>query len=83
MKPIKSLSSRAIDTMKSGDKDQSDLAENRGLRIFCGATGVKTFDYRYTSPITGKSVQIKIGNHPQLSLANARVQLQTLKQIRQ
>ncbi len=28
----------------------------------CGTTGVKTFFYRYTSPLTSKLVQLKIGN---------------------
>lgn len=78
----KSLSARTVEVMKPGDKDKADTGENTGLRVACGATGVKTFFYRYTSPITSKLVQVKIGNFPEVSLAEARLKLQELKQIR-
>lgn len=78
----KPLSSRTVEVMKPGDKDMADTGENTGLRVACGATGVKTFFYRYTSPITSKLVQLKIGNFPETSLAEARLKLQELKQIR-
>jgi integrase len=78
----KSLSARTVEVMKPGDKDKADTGENTGLRVTCGATGVKTFFYRYTSPITSKLVQVKIGNFPEVSLAEARLKLQELKQIR-
>ena len=68
----KPLSSKALETMKSGDSDKADVGENRGLRVSCGKTGVKSFFYRYTSPVTGKLVQVKIGNFPPVSLAIAR-----------
>jgi hypothetical protein len=47
-----------------------------------GHTGLKTFFYRYTSPITSKLVQVKIGNFPDTSLAEARLKLPELKQNR-
>ena len=78
----KPLSSRTVETMKPGDKIKSDTGENIGLRVKCGATGLKTFFYRYTSPITSKLVQVKIGNFPETSLAEARLKLQELKQVR-
>ena len=81
--PAKPLSTKAIEAMKPSDKDKADTGENTGLRITCGATGVKTFFYRYSSPITGNLIQLKIGHFPQISLSNARVKLQDLKQIRQ
>ncbi|EDX3113857.1 tyrosine-type recombinase/integrase [Salmonella enterica subsp. enterica serovar Mississippi] len=77
------LSFKAIETMKPGDKDKADVGENRGLRVSCGATGVKSFFYRYTSPTTGKLVQVKIGNFPQTSLSTARLKLHELKLLRQ
>lgn len=80
--PAKPLSTRAIEAMKPHDKDKADVGENTGLRVSCGATGVKTFFYRYTSPVTGKLIQLKIGCFPQTSLAIARTKLQELKQIR-
>ncbi len=78
----KPLSSRTVEVMKPGDKIKADTGENAGLRVKCGATGVKTFFYRYTSPITEKLVQVKIGNFPETTLAEARLKLQGLKQIR-
>jgi hypothetical protein len=39
----KPLSFKAIEMMKPGDKDKADIGENRGLRVSCGATGVKSF----------------------------------------
>ncbi|WP_411751921.1 tyrosine-type recombinase/integrase [Serratia sp. (in: enterobacteria)] len=78
----KPLSTKAIEAMKPGDKDKADTGENRALRITCGATGVKTFFYRYTSPLTHKLTQVKIGHFPNISLALARAELQALKQVK-
>ena len=58
----KQLSVRAIEAMRPGDKVKTDGAENAGLRVTCGSSGLKTFTYRYRSPETGKLVQVKIGN---------------------
>ncbi|HII3143664.1 TPA: tyrosine-type recombinase/integrase [Citrobacter braakii] len=79
----KPLSFKAVEMMKPGDKDKADIGENRGLRVSCGATGAKSFFYRYTSPLTGKLAQVKIGNFPQTSLAAARLKLHELKLLRQ
>lgn len=78
----KPLSSKAIEMMKPTDKNKADTGENRGLRVTCGASGIKTFFYRYTSPVTNKLSQVKIGRFPQTSLAMARMKLQELKLIR-
>ncbi len=78
----KPLSARTVEVMRPGDKDKADIGENAGLRVTCGATGVKTFFYRYTSPVSSKLVQLKIGNFPEVSLAEARLKLQELKQFR-
>nr|WP_236127749.1 integrase arm-type DNA-binding domain-containing protein [Cedecea colo] len=43
---------------------------------------IKTFFYRYTSPVSNKLSQVKIGSFPQTSLAMARMKLQVLKLIR-
>ncbi|WP_261374265.1 tyrosine-type recombinase/integrase [Yersinia similis] len=76
------MSTKAIEAMKPSDVDKADTGENRGLRITCGATGIKTFFYRYTSPLTHKLTQVKIGHFPNISLAQARAELQTLKQVK-
>lgn len=79
----KPLSFKAIEMMKPGDKDKADIVRNRGLRVSCGTTGVKSFFNRYMSPVTGKLAQVKIGNFPQTSLAAARLKLNELKLLRQ
>lgn len=56
----KPLSSKAVEMMKPGDKNKADTGENRGLRVTCGASGIKTFFYRYTSPVTNKLSQVKL-----------------------
>jgi hypothetical protein len=55
--------------MKTVSKDLSDVGENRGLRVSCGAAGTKSFFYRYKSPLTGKLVQMKLGSFPVMSLS--------------
>ena len=79
----KPLSARAIESMRPGGPDKGDAGEYTGLRVSCGATGRKTFIYRFKSPETGKLTQLKIGNHPAVSLAEARVKLMELKAIRE
>ncbi len=37
--------------MKIGDADQCDIGEYIGLRVVCAKTGLKSFVYRYRSPI--------------------------------
>nr|WP_324258844.1 tyrosine-type recombinase/integrase [Cellvibrio fontiphilus] len=78
----KALTSRAIEAMKPGSKELADSGENRGLRVSCGAKGIKTFIYRYRSPLTSKLVQISIGHYPTVSLAEARLKCAELKLMR-
>ncbi|WP_323815687.1 tyrosine-type recombinase/integrase [Cellvibrio sp. NN19] len=78
----KALSSASLASMRPGDSDLADVGENRGLRVACGNAGTKSFFYRYTSPKTGKLIQVHIGHFPAMSLAEARVQLRELKQRR-
>lgn len=78
----KPLSARAIETMRPGDKVKVDTGENAGLRVTCGASGGKSFIYRYRSPETGKLTQVKIGNYPSMSLAEARLELARMKALR-
>lgn len=76
------LSARAIDKMKVGDADKSDIGEYTGLRVVCGKTGLKSFVYRYRSPIDNSLKKITLGNYPNMSLAEARIELQKLKLLR-
>ncbi|MFW2105195.1 tyrosine-type recombinase/integrase [Acinetobacter guillouiae] len=75
----KALSAKAIEKMKSGDKDKSDIGENAGLRVSCGKTGKKSFFYRYRSPIDDLIKQYPIGVFPEVTLSEARVKLKELK----
>ncbi|MBJ9947601.1 site-specific integrase [Acinetobacter bereziniae] len=76
------LSARAIDKMKTGDAVKSDIGEYSGLRVVCGKTGLKSFVYRYRSPIDNSLKKITLGNYPIMSLAEARIELQRLKLLR-
>lgn len=78
----KPLTTKTIEMMKPKDFDKADIGEYSGLRVTCGKTGIKTFFYRYSSPITKKLTQVKIGSYPQISLSEARKQLKELKNIR-
>lgn len=78
----KGLSHQAILKMKPNDKPLTDSKENRGLRVECSKTGRKRFIYRYRG-INNKLVEMTIGYFPQLQLAEARLQLQALKKIRE
>ena len=69
----KPLTTKTIEMMKPKDFDKADIGEYSGLRVTCGKTGIKTFFYRYSSPITKKLTQVKIGSFPQTSLAEARM----------
>ena len=78
--PIKkALSAKAIEKMKVGDPDKADIGEYVGLRVHCGKTGMKTFFYRYRSPMDDSIKQYKIGTFPQVTLAEARIELIRLK----
>lgn len=76
------LHSAQLSAARPGDKDLSDIGENRGLRFSCSRGGTKSFFYRYNSPVTGKLTQVQIGHFPSMSLSEARVSLQKLKQAR-
>jgi integrase len=76
------LSARAIDKMKTGDPVKSDIGEYSGLRVVCGKTGLKSFVYRYRSPIDNSLKKITLGNYSVMSLAEARIELQRLKLLR-
>lgn len=78
----KPLSARSIELLRPGDVDRADTGENTGLRVSCGSTGARTFYYRYRSPETEKLTQLKIGNYPAVSLAQARLELARLKALR-
>ena len=76
------LSDLAIKRMKKDQADLVDSGENAGLRVSKGKSGKTSFIYRYRSPIDNKIKQFKLGNYPEMSLAQARVKLEALKRDR-
>jgi len=89
----KPLSASAINALKAGDS-LTDSGEYAGLNISCQQSGVKTFFYRFRSPITQKTKRVPIGTFIKsiqdesldpilgeklLGLASARQILTTLK----
>ena len=49
----KALTAIRINALKP-NKTLVDIGENSGLRVICGTKGIKTFFYRYRSPIDNK-----------------------------
>ena len=92
-KSTKSFNSLTLNALKPGET-VTDAGEYRGLRATCGQSGVKTFIYRYRSPVTSKVKQYKIGRYLSsklkgadegsdlISLAQARVLFLELKALR-
>ncbi len=39
----RAVSSKMLETMKSGDSNKADVEENRGLHVLCRKTGVNFF----------------------------------------
>ncbi|MDQ8936979.1 hypothetical protein [Acinetobacter rudis] len=58
--------------MKVGDSDKVDIGEYASLRVTCGKIGLKSFVYRYRSPIDNSLKKITSRNYPTISLAEAR-----------
>lgn len=56
-----------------------DIGENEGLRVNKGKTGLTSFFYRFRSPIDNSLKKVKIGTYPDMSLAEARLELQKMK----
>ena len=72
------LTARAIEKMKP-ETFLVDIGENEGLRVNKGKTGLTSFSYRFRSPIDNSLKKVKIGTYPDMSLAEARVELQNMK----
>ena len=72
------LTARAIEKMKS-ETFLTDIGENEGLRVNKGKTGLTSFTYRFRSPLDNSLKKVKIGTYPDMSLAEARLELQKMK----
>ncbi len=53
---------------KSTDKNKAAIDENRGLHVKGDAKGIKLFFHRYTSPVSYRLSQGKMGNTAQTLL---------------
>ena len=67
-----------IRNLKATDKDIR-LSDSEGLYLLIRKSGIRSFQYRYTSPITKKEKIYTIGQYPQLSLSQARTEHGILK----
>ncbi|MGL4674284.1 MAG: tyrosine-type recombinase/integrase [Wohlfahrtiimonas sp.] len=76
----KSLTDMVIKKMKTGRLTDTD--ENRGLIVKKSKLGKTSFFYRYEEFGTKKGSEVKIGDYPNMSLAEARLELQNLKALR-
>lgn len=54
---------------------------SRGLHLVIAPTGTKTFALRFTSPISGKRRAMTLGQYPEMSLADARVEVQNIRKL--
>lgn len=75
------LSHIVIKKMKPGDR-LTDTNENRGLIVKKTSTGRTSFFYRYQEKGTKKDCMMKIGDLSNMTLSEARVEVQHLKEIR-
>jgi len=74
-KPLSDLCVKAL----KPDQTIKDAGENAGLNVSCNKSGVKTFFYRYRSPLGNKVKRVTIGIYGEMTLAQARVELTLLK----
>lgn len=56
------LSAGAVDKMKIGNLDKRDIGEYTGLSVTCGKTGLRSFVYRYRSPLDNSLKKITLVN---------------------
>lgn len=74
----KQLSDTEIRRAKPKEKEYS-LADGKGLYLRIKPSGSKLWVFNYTRPITKKRANLGLGNYPDLSLAHARTEAQTLR----
>lgn len=78
---VKALSDAEIKKAKPQEKEFV-LYDGEGLQLTIRPNGTKSFEFRYTSPLTKKKQKITIGKYPIITLAEAREKrLEFLKMI--
>ncbi|MDA9557133.1 tyrosine-type recombinase/integrase [Vibrio sp.] len=65
------LSDKEIKNVEIKDKEYI-LADGNGLNIRIRPNGTKSWQFRYSDPVTKKVTKIALGTYPNLKLANAR-----------
>ena len=68
---VKPLTELEVKKAKPKDKEYS-LYDGDGLQLVIKPTGLKSWIYRYKSPVTKKVVKLTIGKYPYITLKNAR-----------
>jgi len=74
-KPLSDLKVKAL----KPDNSIRDVGENAGLNVSCNKSGIKTFFYRYRSPLENRVKRVTIGIYGEITLSEARVELAKLK----
>ena len=78
----KELTDLAIKSAKAGEYVTRMYDKgSRGLHLVIAPTGTKTFALRFTSPITGKRRAMTLGQYPDMSLADAHVEVQNIRKL--
>lgn len=67
----KQLTDRECNHTKPKDKE-FNLSDGRGLQLRIRPNGTKSWAFRYSHPISKKTVKITLGTYPELSLSEAR-----------
>lgn len=67
------LTQKGIERYKNKSGKRETLSDGSGLQVRVGTTNNKVYYFRYK--IAGKTKYLKLGNHPLISLADARIKV--------
>jgi integrase len=79
-KTINPLTNTEVKQAKSKDKDYT-LLDGKGLQLRVKPTGTKSWIFNYYHPITKKRKNLSLGQYPAISLAEARKQSLSSKEL--
>ncbi|MDP8161937.1 integrase arm-type DNA-binding domain-containing protein [Pasteurella skyensis] len=79
-KVVKSLTNTEIEKAKPKDKEYN-LSDGGGLQLRIKTNNSKVWLFNYCQPITKKRTNLKIGNYPAITLAQARKQRDEYKAL--
>ncbi|MEC6797995.1 Arm DNA-binding domain-containing protein [Photobacterium sp. S4TG1] len=65
------LTDRKVKTIAPTGKEFT-LSDGNGLQLRVRPAGTKSWQFKYSDPVTNKTQKLTLGTYPDLSLANAR-----------